>query len=272
VVRFVEAAKRAGYDMLKLHGEDGVQFDSAVAAAHRVGLPIVGHPPGSGALDFTQIAIDQAIQAGYRSLEHLGGVKDAVQLPAIAAALKQAGVWVCPTLFHMKNIRGGVRLDAPWPEFRYVDDKALNSSLADANEPRPVEAKHLAVYAAYAKGVKLLHEAGVGLLLGTDASGGVGYPMAGFGVHRELQALVAAGLTPYEALLTGTRNAAAYLGTLDSSGTVAVGKRADLVLLAENPLADIRHAAQPAGVMWSGRWLARADLDRMLTLLEGTIR
>jgi adenine deaminase len=86
----------------------------------------------------------------------------------------------------------------------------------------------------------------------------------GFGVHRELQALVRAGLTPYQALATGTRNVAAYFGNLRTEGTVAVGKRADLVLLTGNPLDDITHTMNPAGVMVNGRWLSRAAIDRGL--------
>ncbi len=81
-------------------------------------------------------------------------------------------------------------------------------------------------------------------------------------VQDELMALVRAGLTPYQALTTGTRNAAAYFGTLNESGTVTVGKRADLVLLDGNPLTDIRQTASLAGVMLGGRWLPQAELDR----------
>jgi imidazolonepropionase-like amidohydrolase len=105
-------------------------------------------------------------------------------------------------------------------------------------------------------------------LLGTDAFGAV---IPGFSVPWELETFVRSGLIPYEALATGTRNVAVFLGTLDSTGTVAVGKRADLVLLTGNPLQDIRHAAHPAGVMLGGRWLSRAELDQLLVLLEGTL-
>jgi imidazolonepropionase-like amidohydrolase len=80
-----------------------------------------------------------------------------------------------------------------------------------------------------------------------------------------LAALVRTGLTPYQALETGTRNVAVFFGTADSSGTVAVGKRADLVLLAGNPLADIQQTRRIAGVMLGGRWLDRAALDRRLS-------
>ena len=84
-------------------------------------------------------------------------------------------------------------------------------------------------------------------------------------MHDELAALVGAGLTPYQALVTGTRNPAAYLRLQDSSGTVAAGKWADLILLNGNPLEDVQHAKKPAGVMIAGQWLDRVRLDQGLS-------
>ena len=72
--------------------------------------------------------------------------------------------------------------------------------------------------------------------------------------------------------MTGTRNVAAYFGTLDSAGTVAVGKWADLLLLAGNPLEDIRNAGQVAGVMAAGRWLSRADIEARLDAYYRNVR
>jgi imidazolonepropionase-like amidohydrolase len=114
---------------------------------------------------------------------------------------------------------------------------------------------------------KVLQDAGAGLLLGTDAlSNDASYLPK---VHEHLAALVQhAQLTPYQALVTGTRNVAQYFGTLDSTGAVAVGKRADLVLLAGNPLEDIKNTAQQAGVMLGGRWLSREELDRRMAEMK----
>jgi imidazolonepropionase-like amidohydrolase len=113
---------------------------------------------------------------------------------------------------------------------------------------------------------KALQDAGAGLLLGTDVYGDQWSENKY--LPRHLTELVRAGLTPYQALATGTRNMAQYFGTLDSAGTVAVGKRADLVLLNGNPLEDVRNTQQPAGVMVGGRWLPREELDRRMTLLD----
>lgn len=106
-----------------------------------------------------------------------------------------------------------------------------------------------------------MHGAGVPLLLGTDLFGAV---VPGFSIHQELELMVAAGLTPYEALRTGTVNAAAYLGEADSAGTVEVGKRADFVLVADNPLADIGNAADVSGVFSHGKWRSASDIANML--------
>jgi imidazolonepropionase-like amidohydrolase len=76
---------------------------------------------------------------------------------------------------------------------------------------------------------------------------------------------VASGLTPYQALATGTRNVAVHTNTLDRSGTIERGKRADLVLLQGNPLQDIANTSRIAGVMIGGRWLPKAEIDRRLS-------
>jgi imidazolonepropionase-like amidohydrolase len=86
----------------------------------------------------------------------------------------------------------------------------------------------------------------------------------GFSTHRELEALVRAGLTPYQALTAGTSKVAEYFGTGDRTGTVAVGKQADLILLDANPLESIAHTRQIAGVVLRGRWIPRTEIDSML--------
>ena len=112
--------------------------------------------------------------------------------------------------------------------------------------------------------VKALHDAGARLLLGTDTgSGGSGDP-AGFALHDELRLLVEAGLSPYEALKAGTRDAAEFLGQLGDWGTVTVGRRADLLLLDGNPLEDTANASRSVGVMLRGRWLPDVELRKLL--------
>jgi imidazolonepropionase-like amidohydrolase len=101
----------------------------------------------------------------------------------------------------------------------------------------------------------------VRMLVGTDAMNTGVVP--GFSAHDELADLVAAGLTPYEALRAATANAAEFLGER-TRGTIAVGQDADLLLLDADPLKDIANTRRIAGVMRGQRWMARADLDAML--------
>jgi imidazolonepropionase-like amidohydrolase len=88
------------------------------------------------------------------------------------------------------------------------------------------------------------------------------FNVPGFSLHHELDLLVAAGLTPFEALATGTTAAAEFLGT--NTGSVQNGKDADLILLDANPLEDISNSRRIHGVMLRGEWLSSRDLEESL--------
>ena len=110
--------------------------------------------------------------------------------------------------------------------------------------------------------VKAIADSGGKVLAGSDTP--EWFHMYGFGLHRERAALVAAGLTPYQALEAATRNPAEFLGATAEWGSIEPGKRADLVLLAADPLRDIRNTTRIEGVSIGGRWLDRAALDGMI--------
>ena len=111
-----------------------------------------------------------------------------------------------------------------------------------------------------------LHRAGVPLMAGTDAMGGPRIA-PGASLQHELQLLIESGLTPYEAMRAATVVPATFLKRRDEFGTIATGKRADLLLLDGNPLQDVGYLAQPAGVMAGGRWFTREQLQQMLATL-----
>ena len=115
--------------------------------------------------------------------------------------------------------------------------------------------------------VNAMHRAGVPFLAGTDTPPGV-YIFPGFSLHEELQRFVAAGFTPLEALQTATLNPAKFLGMEDRLGTIEKGKLADMVLLDANPLDDVANTQKIAGVVANGRYLSRADLDKMLAQVQ----
>jgi imidazolonepropionase-like amidohydrolase len=79
--------------------------------------------------------------------------------------------------------------------------------------------------------------------------------------------MIAAGMTPYEVLASGTRNVAEYFEAAEEFGTVAVGRRADLILLEANPLKDVANTAHRAGVMVRGKWLPKAEIQRRLAAI-----
>ncbi len=109
----------------------------------------------------------------------------------------------------------------------------------------------------------------VPLLTGSDT---YGMTIVGFSLHREFALLQSCGLTPYEILLASTVNPARYLGIYASSGTIAPGKSADLVMLEDNPLKDIRNTEKIAGVLLKGKWMDAANLSDMLNEVERAFR
>jgi imidazolonepropionase-like amidohydrolase len=138
--------------------------------------------------------------------------------------------------------------------WRAARDELLNDANYDpATARRAIELR---------KGLILaLRNAGAGLLLGSDSPQIFNVP--GFALHHELQYMVQAGLTPYEALKAGTAGPAEYFGS-DAFGTITPGKEADLLLLDANPLIDIANSRRIHGVMLRGRWLSREELDVLL--------
>jgi imidazolonepropionase-like amidohydrolase len=107
-----------------------------------------------------------------------------------------------------------------------------------------------------------LHRAGIPLLVGSDSLDPFVFP--GESLHKELVELVRAGFTPSEALQAATRGAAQFLERDREFGSVETGKAADLVLLDASPLESIANTQRIAAVIRGGRYLERAELDKML--------
>ena len=284
----VRATKAAGYDFIKIHpGLTREVFDALDRAADREGIRYAGHVP-------TLVGVPRALEAGYWSIDHLDSYLDALvapggappelgffgmglvrrvdeaRIPEMARATQAAGVWNVPTQILMENLASeeDPEVMAQRPELRYMPPALLEGSIRQKRrlwEDHPSAEDWRRFVETRRKLVKALHDAGAGLLLGSDAPQWWNVP--GFSALRELGALVAAGLTPYQALETGTRNVATFFGTQDRAGTIEVGKQADLLLLDANPLEDISNVWRNAGVMIRGRWLSRAEIRRHLDRL-----
>jgi hypothetical protein len=113
-----------------------------------------------------------------------------------------------------------------------------------------------------------LKKAGIPILLATDAGTGQMGLVPGFSIHDELRILTENGFTPYEAIVTGTVNASKIVQAMtgiDDFGTIEVGKRADLILLKNNPLDTVENIKNPLDVMTSGRWYDQRTLEKMIS-------
>jgi imidazolonepropionase-like amidohydrolase len=289
--KMVREQKAAGYDYLKLHpGLTMETFPTLVSTAKEVGIPFVGH------VSF-KVGIWNAIDAGYSSIDHLDGFiegmvpgienleqqagifaifiadrADESKVPKLMKGLKSQNIWVVPTQSLAE------RWFAPsfTPETflsdastKYMDKETIDQWVKSkknlmANEQYDA-AKVEKFIALRRRLIKACQDNGVGLLLGCDAPQVFNVP--GFSTHSELAYMVLAGLTPYEALKTGTVNVASYLGLKDS-GMIKQGAAADLILLNGNPLSDISESQNIQGVMVNGKWLSNEYISAELKKLE----
>lgn len=284
--QMVENQHAAGYDFIKIHpGPSREEFEAVAETAKALGMPVAGHVP-------VAVGVRRALELDMATIDHLDGYfaamlppdspgeggyggffdvfladdLDATLIPEIARATAEAGTWNVPTEVLIEQLVD----DTPVaelrnrPEMRYMPAEVVDrwaqakaSQLADRDYDPGVARLAIELRRRL---ILELHRAGAGLLLGSDSPQVFNVP--GFSTHRELDALVAAGLTPYEALRTGTVNVAAFLG--GRGGIVAVGRDADLVLLDANPLEDISNSRRIHGVMLRGTWYPVGDLERRL--------
>lgn len=282
-MRRVEEDHAAGYDLMKVYNRLSVEgYRGITLRAHQLGMPVVGHVVRPAGLEATLGSGQRGIvhmeeflyqYFGFRSSDTLAAQDaklDTAVIPYFARITARAGTYVTPTLVtYQAVIAHGEDLDRELarPEVRYIPTALYDGAwIRERNErslifAHPRRLHHLRAGLHYQRLLlQAMHREGVPLLVGTDAP--VAGAVPGFSVHYELQNLVELGLSPYEALSAGTRNAAAYLRR-DDFGTVEVGRRADLLLLSSNPLDDIRNARSITGVMARGRWFderALADL------------
>ena len=276
VERAVIEQKRAGYDFVKLHGDlTREAYARLNAVARREGIRVVGHAPrnlGLAAMwEERQYALAHAEEFIYdpnNSSRDFAQVEP--KIPDLARSMKQAEMWLMPNLTAFKIIGLMANdLDAilARPEMAFLPGP-VRAGWGPATNPytkRFGKDKYPGIMDRFhllQKLVRGFQAGGVRLLVGTDAMNTGVVP--GFSAHDELQELVTAGLTPFEALRAATAGAAEFIAAGDKRGVVAVGQSADLVLLEANPLESIANSRRIAGVMLRGRWLSRADIGKML--------
>lgn len=269
--QLVEEQSKAGYDSIKIYnGVSKEAYDVLIAEAKKHNMLYVGHiprEPGFESVLKAGQAIAHAEEYVYTTFKN--NVDDESRIPEVAAATRDAGVQVILTLVAydhiIKQVESLPELLAA-PEMKYLAPWVRDSWGLDVNPYKirlGTQGPQLKKSLAFQKKlVKELHKDGVRIMTGTDAMNpGV---MPGFSEHEELRNLLEVGFTPFEAIQAATRYPAEFLTKTGEFGTVAVGKRADLLLVDGNPLQDVSRISNPSGVMARGRWMARDELRRML--------
>ena len=287
--RLARGYKADGYDLIETHeGMSLEAFDALAATAAEVGIPFGGHvsdfvglrhalASGQASIDHLDnyveaLAPEDARPDDERGLRGVGALIDQVdesRIPELVQATVDAGAWVVPTLVLWETAffhdRGSVEVLRDRPEVRYMPPETVDRwrqavdtrlGATDVETNRRVAGLRRRMLAA-------LHDGGANIALGTDSPQIFNVP--GFAMHHEMALYVEIGMTPYEVLEIGTRRPAEYFDAAGEFGTVAVGRRADLILLTANPLDDVAHVRSRAGVMIGGRWIPSDEIDRRLT-------
>lgn len=276
--RVVEEQHRAGYDSLKIYNWVSKEaYEVLIEEARKRRMLVVGHIAREPGFEGT-LRAGQAVAHAEEFVYTFFGdkVDDESRLPEAVGKTREAGVPVIATLVAFDHIiRQAENLPAllARPETKYLapwvrDEWGPGKNLYQRRFANPESIAYLnKSLALQKKFLKALHRAGGRVLTGTDAMNmGV---VPGFSLHEELRNLVGIGFTPPEAIRAGTQYPAEFLSPAGEFGTVATGKRADLVLVEGNPLEDVSRMSDPAGVMVRGRWLPRAELRRMLDEVPG---
>ena len=280
--RQVREQHAAGYDFIKIHpGLTAPEFNAIADQARALDMPFAGHVPVS-------VGLEGVLAKGMATIDHLDGYMAAL-LPAnvdpsggfggffdvmladdvdraglgrFVQATIEAGVANVPTetLFEQLVSDTPAADIASRPEMQFVDPatvarwvKAKEEAISERGFNADVARTAIAIRRSL---IGELHQKGGLLLLGSDAPQVFNVP--GFSLHRELVLMVEAGLTPFEALQMGTTQPARFFGL--NTGTVEIGKIADLTLLNANPLLNIANSRRVHGVLVRGRWARAADL------------
>jgi imidazolonepropionase-like amidohydrolase len=284
----------AGHDLLKVAtGMELEVFDAMAEEANALGIEFSGHIPFS-------VGLIHALEAPYGTIDHLdrymeflaGDPEDREDPPTIwfgydlahqadedrireaARLTAEAGVGNAPTNTLLENVFNpdlSTETMRQWPGMdilpsgmvenwsERVEDIRAEPEYDPEQARRFLDLRKQLTRALYEEGPDLL-------LLGADAPQIFNPP--GFSVHRELEIKVDAGLTPFEALRTGTVNVGHYLGEEDRTGKVLPGFHADLLLLSVNPLETFPFGHAIEGVIRQGEYLSRQEIDELLEEIQ----
>lgn len=269
-------------DLVKVY--DGLREDHylrAIQAANEAGIYVAGHV-------LNHLNRDTIFSSGINEIAHLDelnhchwvGTPDEPDFGFDHGGIQEtAGLMVENDVAVVSNLVADEVIyqlifdaDEVWsrPEYRVVRPEMLERWAAEGRHTNKFAAQ-----GAYRRDLEMpffmelirsIHEAGVVVTIGTDTSPDMEGSISG-NIHRELELLVDAGFSTFEALGAGTRDAGRIvdrMGRDGSFGTVAPGQRADLLLLQDNPLDKVSHTRDRIGLMARGRWWTQSQLDKMV--------
>lgn len=286
---------RRGFDFLKIYNNlSPAVAEAAIAAAHSRGVPVFGHIPrrpdratalprvlGVG-LDVIAHAEEVFFTHAYPGVEEMldaGEIpyRDTAKIPEVVSIIREADAAVIPNLSFVAVTRR--QLDdaeamrensaklLEHPEARHLSPATremwTRSNVTRRSNLERFDRRERAKFPYVRRLTRELAAAGVPLFAGTDATLPGLFP--GASLHLDLRELVTAGLTPHEALRAATRAPGTFVSRhvpgAPRTGVIEPGARADLVLLAADPLADIGNTERITGVVVRGRWLSAQELD-----------
>jgi imidazolonepropionase-like amidohydrolase len=270
-------AKAGGYDKIKVYSFLSKEsYDSIIATAKEQKMDVVGHIPNALSVEYVVDAGQKMIAHTEEVAKHTHGNYSHERINYYAGRIADGGVYMTPTLVTTRSILelfddpDGLRGRPESVYSRHPMQAGIWAFITDKlYRPIPTDARKK-LFDDFEKFqrplTKVFHDKGGKLMTGTDSL----FPglVPGFAVHRELQEMVAVGLTPFEALRTSTTRPYEFLGELDRAGTIEVGKYTDLVLVKEDPLKDITGASKIAGVLIRGRWIGIDEIRKRMNQIE----
>lgn len=296
-IEMVDSLSKTGTDYIKIYDNLSPECFKAIAKrCKELKIDMVGHIP-------VKVKAIDAVKAGLKSSEHVVGIEKALSTEIsylesngsnpidkkriidtqddslggeLFKLMKEKEHWVVPTL---TVLNGVVKINsgnkAPIEEnFKYVPYASNNGIWDDYKYIKTDEDYKLRV--KWTNRIKeivgLLHQNGVGLLVGTDFAYDNPYTYPGISVHEEMKNLTECGLSNGEALKAATLNPAKYLNALDYLGTVSANKMANLIILNKNPLDNIENTNTIEVVISNGKLFNRKKLDNMFLEVENAMK
>lgn len=271
----VRDASAEGYEIIKVYSKlDLPTFTAIVDEARKMHMPVVGHIPERG-----KGITEKFFEPGFGMVAHAEEfalqtrIPSETDIPRYVEMTKRNGTWLIGTLsLDERLLEETSRPDSLKARKELVFLTPLLYSMVTERNPYVEQAskermEYLRAVVAFNK--KLVHAfavAGIPVLAGTDAP--VPGMVPGFALHDELEAMARYGLSNKQVLEGATRLPAEWLGVAGDRGVVAVGKRADLLLLDADPMVDVANTRKIAAVVVGGRYLRRSDLDQKMEALS----